>query len=210
MGSAEDGRAAIVRAATRLFAALGYDGSSIAQVADAAGVDQAEVTACFATKRELYIEVMRRARDSLADVISQRAEALMTAPPERRAQALHDFIDGYLDLCAARPEVPALWMHRWLSDASDIGDLEARSAQPLTAHIVDSVATLAEPAGADALHTTYTMIWCIHGFALSGVLTGGGLRCGIDDPEMVRRFRAHMHQLLSRGLRLPEPAAGAT
>ncbi|MEV0612710.1 helix-turn-helix domain-containing protein [Nonomuraea sp. NPDC050404] len=204
MGSPQDGREAIVRAATRLFSALGYDGTSMAQIADAAGLDQAEIHAHFDGKRELYIEVMLRAHHLLAGVIRRRAEALLNAAPERRAEALHEFLDGYLDLCVAHPEVPALWTHRWLSDASDISDLEAKSAQPLTQYVVDSVSTLAEPVGSDPLHTTYTMIWCIHGFVLSGVLNGTGQRQGIEDPQQLRRFRTHMHQFMSRGLSLPE------
>ncbi|MGW4802254.1 TetR/AcrR family transcriptional regulator [Nonomuraea sp. NPDC004297] len=205
--AAEDGgRELVVRAATRLFAALGYDGSSIAQVAEAAGVEPEQVTAHFAAKRELYLEVMEQARRLLADSVQLRAEALLTAAPQDRARALHDFVDGYIDLCVAHPEVPALWAHRWLSDASDISDLEAKGAQPLTTYVVDSVAPLAAEAGADPLHTTYTMIWCIHGFVLSGVLDGAGRRSGIEDEEQLRRFRAHMHRLVGRLLGLSGPA----
>ncbi|AQZ60711.1 Homeodomain-like [[Actinomadura] parvosata subsp. kistnae] len=209
MDSADDGgRELILRTATRLFAALGYDCSSVAQVAEAAGVGQEEIHAHFPTKRELYLAVMEQARNVLAEGIRPRVDALMAAPPERRARALHDFIDGYLDLCVAHPEMPALWMHRWLSDASDIVSLEAENAQPLTQYVVEGVDTLAAPAGADPLHTTYTLIWCTHAFVVSGVLDGSGVRRGIDDQRQLRRFRAHLHQLLGRGLGLPEPEAG--
>jgi AcrR family transcriptional regulator len=208
MDSADGGgRELILRTATRLFAALGYDSSSVAQVAEAAGVSQEELGAHFTGKRELYLAVMEQARNLLAEAITPRVDALMAVPPERRAWALHDFIDGYLDFCLAHPEMPALWMHRWLSDASDIVDLEAENAQPLTQYVVEGVDTLAEPAGADPLHTTYTMIWCIHGFVLSGVLNGSGYRRGVEDQNQLRRFRDHMHRLLGRALDLPDPRA---
>ncbi|UBU10204.1 TetR/AcrR family transcriptional regulator [Nonomuraea gerenzanensis] len=208
MDSADgDGRELILRTATRLFAALGYDSSSVVQVAEAAGVSQEKLAAHFATKRELYLAVMEQSRHLLAEAITPRVDALMAAPVERRARALHDFIDGYLDFCVDHPEMPALWMHRWLSDASDIVDLEAENAQPLTQYVVEGVDTLAEPAGMDPLHTTYTMIYCIHGFVLGGVLGGGGHRCGAEDQRQLRRFRAHLHQLLGRALGLPDERA---
>ncbi|MET7328839.1 helix-turn-helix domain-containing protein [Nonomuraea sp. NPDC005650] len=202
MGSPEGGeRELILRAATRLFSALGYDGTSMEQITDAAGVEAATVSAHFTNKRELYLTVMEEAHRVLAEVIVARADELRAAPPERRPEALHRFVDGYIDLCAEHPEVPALWMHRWLSDASDI-DLEPLNAQPLTQRAIDSIDALTEPANADAQFTTYTMIWCIHGFTLSGVLDGTGQRRNADDPRTLRRFRAHMHQLLDRVLRL--------
>ncbi|GAB2955324.1 TetR/AcrR family transcriptional regulator [Nonomuraea fastidiosa] len=200
-------RELILRTATRLFAGLGYDVTSMAQIAEAAGLDPAQVAAHFPAKRELYVEVMQRAREILAGPLQARADAVGAAPPEHKAEALRALIDAYIDGCVNHPEVAALWAHRWLSDASDVVDLELKGAQPLTQHIVDSIATVAGPAGADALHTTYTMIWCIHGFALSGVLDGTGTRRGVEDHEQLRRFRAHLHQLLQRGLRLPEPVS---
>ncbi|WP_433430175.1 TetR/AcrR family transcriptional regulator [Nonomuraea sp. CA-141351] len=204
MGSPEGGeQAAILRAATRLFAALGYDGTAIEQIAEAAGVDAAAVGTHFASKRRLYLTVMEEAHRALAAVLDARAGELRAAPPERRAEALHRLIDGYIDLCAENPEIPALWMHRWLSDASDI-DLEPLNAQALTQRSIDSIDTLAKPAGADGQFITYTMIWCIHGFAMSGVLDGTGQRRHAGDPRTLRRFRAHMHQLIARGLQLPD------
>ncbi|SEG91626.1 DNA-binding transcriptional regulator, AcrR family [Nonomuraea solani] len=198
-------RESILRSATSLFSALGYDGTDLAQIAEAAGVDTAAVGACFTDKRHLYLEVMGLAHRLLADVIEARSAELAAAPPEGRAEALHRFIDGYIDLCVDHPEVPALWMHRWLSDASDIADPDSDNAQPLTQAAVDAVSTLAEPIGADALYTTYTMVWCIQGFSLSGVLNGTGTRRGPEDRQHLRRFRAHMHQLLGRELGLEVP-----
>ncbi|MGW4965564.1 TetR/AcrR family transcriptional regulator [Nonomuraea sp. NPDC004186] len=202
MGSPEGGeRELILRTATRLFAALGYDGTSTEQIAEAAGLDTAALSAHFPTKRGLYLTVMEEAHRVLSEAIVARADELRDTPPERRREALHRFVDGYIDLCAEHPEVPALWMHRWLSDASDI-DLEPLNAQPLTQRAIDSIDAIAKPADADAQFTTYTMIWCIHGFTLSGVLDGTGQRRNTDDPRTLRRFRAHMHQLLDRALKL--------
>lgn len=199
MASPEDNeRELILRVATRLFAALGHDGVSIGQIGEAAGLNTATINEHFPTKRHLYLAVMERARRVLAAVIDKRADELKTAAPEERLAALHRFIDGYIDLCVEHPEVPALWMHRWLSDASDIEELESLAAQPLTQNAIDCIAALAAPMHADARFTTYTMIWCIQGFSLSGVLDTTGQRHRPSDPDTLRRFRAHMHQLLDR------------
>ncbi|MEV1244917.1 TetR/AcrR family transcriptional regulator [Nonomuraea sp. NPDC050022] len=198
----ENERELILRVATRLFAALGHDGVSIGQIGEAAGLTTAAITPHFPTKRHLYLAVMKRAQQVLSAVIDKRAGELKAAAPEERPAALHRFIDGYIDLCVEHPEVPALWMHRWLSDASDIEELESLSAQPLAQYAVDSIAALADPVHADAQLTTYTMVWCIQGFSLSGILDTTGQRRRPDDPDALRRFRAHMHQLLGRLLGL--------
>ncbi|MFG1707784.1 TetR/AcrR family transcriptional regulator [Nonomuraea sp. M3C6] len=203
----DDEREPILRAATRLFAALGYDSTSCVQVGEAAGVDMATVSTYFPTKRELYLAVMEEAHRIRTDVLLPRAGELRAAPPEGKAAALNRFIDGYLDLCLEYPEIPSLWMHRWLSDARDIG-LDAIESQRLIYKAIDSVATVAEPAGADAKFTTYTMIWCIHGFALSGGMDTTGQHLGTGDPEALQRFRDHMHQMLGRATGLSEVAGG--
>ncbi|MCG5213460.1 TetR/AcrR family transcriptional regulator [Streptosporangium sp. KLBMP 9127] len=200
----EDGeRELILRTATRMFAALGYDGTSIEQIGAAAGVGTPTLTTHFPSKRKLYLAVMEQASRLLKAATVAWAEELRDAPPGGKEPALHRFIDAYIDVCAEHPEIPQLWGHRWLSDASDIADLEVRNAQQLTQLVVDSIATVSKPADADALFSTYAMIWCVQGFALSGVLDGTGQRRGIEDERALRRFRAHMHQMLGRAFDLP-------
>ncbi|WP_433513310.1 TetR/AcrR family transcriptional regulator [Nonomuraea sp. CA-143628] len=202
----ENERELILRVATRLFAALGHDGVSVGQIGEAAGLTTAAITPYFPTKRHLYLAVMERAQQDLSAVIDKRAGELTAATPQERPAALHRFIDGYIDLCVEHPEVPALWMHRWLSDASDIEELESLSAQPLAQYAVDSITALAAPVHADAQLTTYTLVWCIQGFSVSGILDTTGQRRRPDDPDALRRFRAHMHQLLDRLLGLAPTA----
>ena len=105
------------------------------------------------------------------------------------------------------PEVPALWMHRWLSDASDLTELERQYVQPLVAMVTDALRPAVE-AGVidDAIDLEYAMwsvIWCVHGFAKGGVLDEEGRRRGGSDRVALRRFRAHLHLTLHRALALP-------
>jgi AcrR family transcriptional regulator len=52
-------RASIGEAATRLFAERGYAGTSVRDIASAAGVDPALVIRYFGSKESLFVEVMR-------------------------------------------------------------------------------------------------------------------------------------------------------
>ncbi|WP_214324631.1 TetR/AcrR family transcriptional regulator [Nonomuraea sediminis] len=197
----------ILKAATQLFAALGYDGTSTRQIADAAGLNIATVSYHVGGKRELYLAVIERAHQ---DERAALEASLARFPGDDPVVAIHGLIDDYLDFCVEHPEVPALWMHRWLSDAGDLTELEKEYVQPLVA----AVATALEPAVAagaidqdvDLQFAIWTTIWCVHGFTKGGVLDTDGRRRAGGDPAVVRRFRAHLHQTMHRALGLPGQA----
>src|ERR1041384_5692348 len=122
MTPADGGQVAlIVKVATQLFAALGYDGTSTRQIAEAAGLNIATVNYHVGGKRELYLAVMERAHLAERTALDQALARLTGTGP---VVAIHRLMDDYLDFCVDNPEIPALWMHRWLSDASDITELE--------------------------------------------------------------------------------------
>ena len=56
---ADERRSQILRAASRVFAASGLAGASMAQIAEEAGVARGLVNHYFGTKKELYLEVIR-------------------------------------------------------------------------------------------------------------------------------------------------------
>ncbi|MDP9862342.1 MULTISPECIES: TetR/AcrR family transcriptional regulator [Streptosporangium] len=201
MTSADGGqRELILRVATRLFAAMGYDATSVSQIAEAAGLNVAAVTGHIGGKRELYLEVMERMYQVELASLEGVLKNTSVASPEEASALMHQLIDHYLDLCLAYPEMPALWMHRWLSDASDITELEWRYTQPLSGLIWDAL----EPAVAagyirrdvDIEYLIWSMIWCANSFSQSGVLDQRGNRRRMDDPRAMRRFRAHLHRMM--------------
>jgi AcrR family transcriptional regulator len=198
-----EGRESILRVATRLFAALGYDGTSATQIAEASGVDVADLIEEFGGKRELYLAVMEAAHRDHRAVLEAAATDLMTAPAEQKVAALHGLIDRYIDFCAARPDFPALWMHRWLADASDVTDLELQYVQPMAQLVIDSVAPVVAAPDVDPDYTIISVIYCVHSFVLSGVFDKAGNRRGSEDPKALGRFRRHMHQMVHRTLGLP-------
>ncbi|QFG24159.1 TetR/AcrR family transcriptional regulator [Actinomadura sp. WMMB 499] len=206
--TSDSGRERILDVATRLFAALGYDGTSTRLIAEAAGLNIATVAYHVGGKRDLYLAVMERAhqaeRTALEDAVRDLRAAGTggDAGADAGAAAALGLVDRYVDFCAANPAVPALWMHRWLSDAADVAHLESLYVRPLMDLVVDAVRELAGD-GVDVEYAVWTVIWATHGFARGGVLDADGRRRGMDDPRELARFRAHLHRLVTAALDLP-------
>jgi AcrR family transcriptional regulator len=202
MTSSDTGRERILEVATRLFAALGYDGTSTRMIAEAAGLNVATIAYHVGGKRDLYLAVMERAHLAERTALDR---ALAEIPPNR--EGLLALVDGYVDFCIARPEIPALWMHRWLSDAADIAHLEEQYVRPLI-ELVTGVARKVVADDVDVDYVVWTIVWCTHGFGCGGLLDTGGNRLGLDDPAAVARFRTQMRRVVAAEIGLPAGSAG--
>src|SRR5918994_1221896 len=64
--NASERRERILEAAAETFAARGYHSASVGQVAEAAGITKPVIYDHFASKRELFVELMETAREQLA------------------------------------------------------------------------------------------------------------------------------------------------
>lgn len=202
MTSSDSGQERILGVATRLFAALGYDGTSTRMIAEAAGLNIATVAYHVGGKRDLYLAVMERAHQAERAALET---ALAETGPDR--EDLLTLVDRYVDFCVENPEVPALWMHRWLSDASDVAHLEEQYVKPL----MDMVTAAARKVVADDVdveYLTWTVVWNTHGFGCGGVLDADGRRRGMDDPRELARFRTHLRRLVTAAVGLPTRDAG--
>ncbi|ROO88338.1 TetR family transcriptional regulator [Actinocorallia herbida] len=186
----------ILDAATRLFAERGFDGTSTRRIADAADLNIATVSYHVGGKRDLYLAVMTGAAQ--AERAALEAALDSCAEPGRLGSAadVHLVVDAYLDFCVARPEIPALWMHRWLSDAADVASFEAAHVHPLVGRLIELTRPVAAP-DADVEYALWSVIWTVHGFARGGVPDASGRRRRTDDPEALERFRAALHRLAS-------------
>jgi AcrR family transcriptional regulator len=191
-GHAEESlREHVVETATRLFAALGYDATPIAAVADACGVDVSAITSMVGDKQTLYRAVMDR--------VQMRQRAMFDAvaaefTPDR--EGLHRLADHALDYCVEHPEQPSLWMHRWHSDAADIPELEGLYLQPELERL-RGLLRRAAPADTDVDvdMALQTIAWTIRGFCVGGVLNSRGEREGPENPLLLNRFRQHLHAI---------------
>jgi len=193
----DSGRERIIDVATRLFAELGYDATSTRMIAEAAGLNIATVSYHVGGKRDLYLAVMERAANAEGAALEA---AFGEFTPD--ADGVYRVLDRYLDFCVEHPEIPALWMHRWLSDAADVAHLEDQYVRPMLDMVRKAVGDLVGPE-VDVEYAVMTVIWCTHGFGRGGVLNEHGRRVGIDDPKEVARFRAHLRRVVGGLLGLP-------
>ncbi|MFC5828421.1 TetR/AcrR family transcriptional regulator [Nonomuraea insulae] len=189
-------RERIIETASRLFASLGYDGTSAQTIADAAGLGIATVTELAGDKRDIYLTVMRRNYLATQAILDS---AFTAFTPDRAGVLL--VVDRFLDFYIDHPEVPELWIHRWLSDAADITGVEAQFLKPLRDRVNNAIQGIVSP-DADVKVTTETIVWCVRGFVVGGMLTPEGEPHGPRNIVYLQRFRAYLHQLVTRLLGL--------
>ena len=93
---APERRALILDAALRTFAANGYDGAAMDEIAAAAGISKAVVYDHVASKRELYTQLLHAIRDEIERIV----EEALRAPGddgEERVRAAVDAIYRYVE-----------------------------------------------------------------------------------------------------------------
>ncbi|MEV8630846.1 TetR/AcrR family transcriptional regulator [Streptosporangium sp. NPDC051023] len=208
MTSAEEQQVeAVIEFATRLFAAFGYDGTTLQGLAEAMGYDLEWIHTRFGDKRALYLAVVERASQAQRAVVEGTLAPLPAHDPAEVASVLHTLVDRYLDMCLSNPQIPALWIHRWLGDAADIPDLEQKYAVPLINLTRDALRSAARngliAGDIDPDLMVRTLVWSVYGF-LHGEALAPPDPPDPDNPRTRPRMQAHLHQLLDRMLRLPE------
>jgi AcrR family transcriptional regulator len=88
-------RQRILDAAVEAFAASGYHATSVGEIADAAGITKPVLYDHFPSKRELYVELMERARDELT---ARGAQAMGgEGRPEERVRAAIDAFFAFVE-----------------------------------------------------------------------------------------------------------------
>lgn len=91
----EDRRELVLKAACQVFGDHGYDGTTTAEVARAAGVSQPYVVRMFGTKEALFLDVLRMSLDSLlADFRAALADESDVPVMARLGRAYIDLIDN--------------------------------------------------------------------------------------------------------------------
>jgi AcrR family transcriptional regulator len=96
--SGDQRRERILAVATEAFARGGYHGASVGEIAEAAGITKPVLYDHFASKHDLYVELMESARDEL----TERGAAAMSAdaPAEQRVRAA---VDAFFSFVEERP-----------------------------------------------------------------------------------------------------------
>jgi AcrR family transcriptional regulator len=102
----------LLEAATKVFAARGYDGARIEEIAAAAGVSKALIYEHFRSKRELYTEIRRTSTEE-----SLRHTLEATAGAEGSVQIMERALGAFLDFVAEDPD-------RWRVIEQEVSDPE--------------------------------------------------------------------------------------
>lgn len=106
----------ILDVAEDLFGNQGYDGTSLRQIAQGAGIKEPGLYNHFAGKQSLYEAVLYRALNPMAEALAAHMED---------ASALHDYTELpaiMTDLLWAHPQMAALFQQAMQGDSNSIGN----------------------------------------------------------------------------------------
>lgn len=180
----------VTSTAARLFGELGYDALDTNTIADACGLDAEILIAQYGGKRGLYQTVIKQA----ADLLNERMTEVMRVYPPG-IDGVIGLFDGYLNFALTHPQTTGLWMYRWLLDAQDFPQPEARSNNPVLGQWVTRVDEII-PDDLDAMMTWRMLTWMINIFVRGGMRERDGSRRSPDDPQALRQFRDHLHRTI--------------
>jgi len=175
----------VLDAARRLFAGLGYDGTTTEMIATAAGVPPSAVEGGKAGLYRAILEDFYTAQMKMFDEVE--------AGYRSDGGDLHRAVDRFLDFYLDHPEGLAVWLYRGLLDAVDVEDVEERFRRPLTHRLFEIFDTLESIPDPETWISAFS--WCITGFLNGGILTRETDPLTVADPAARRRFRAFMHRL---------------
>lgn len=101
---ASERRVLILDAALRAFAANGYDGAAMDEIAEAAGISKAVVYDHVPSKRELYIQLLNAIRAQLEGLV----ETALRAPGEDGEERVRAAVDAIYRYVEENPEASRL------------------------------------------------------------------------------------------------------
>ena len=194
-------REAILDAAERLFAARGYDGTSLQEVGAAAGVSRGTPSYFFRSKAELYRAVLERAFGQVRNAVkSGRERALKSGEPAD--VVLAGAVGEYFDFISGHPHFARLLEWEALQGGGQLGELA-----PHLGAIHDAVAAIAEELGFGAedrgdagqlVLSILALCWfpMIHARTLLPGMGGNP-----EDPAFVSNRRQHIIDLVLHGMR---------
>lgn len=203
-------REALMTAATQLFAAHGFDGATVEQIAALAGVNKAMISYHFGGKDGLYTAILRSSFRSLAEALARLRAAELPAD-----QALHAVIALLGDTLQRKGALPAMLLREILSGGRHIDD----ALMPDFLAVFATVRATVERGIAtghfrpvDPALTHFGLVGALVFFFATAAfrerkLAEGKLPFAGEAPT-AERFVAHVQELMARGL-AAQPADGA-
>ena len=132
---APDTRERLFAAAATEFAARGFAGANVDRIADAARVNKAMLYYHFASKRNLYGEVLRDMFGAVAARL--KASVAPDAPPAERVRALAEAIGREAEI---RPHFPPIWLREVAEGGAHLDKPTLQVLGGILGHISTAVA----------------------------------------------------------------------
>ena len=105
----------LLTAATQLFAARGFDGVSVSQIAQRAGVTKALINYHFGSKLKLYLTIMTSTFSEIVERVEQLAVSTRPAPDQ-----LREFVALVGEMASRRPHFPAMMLREVLTGGAHL------------------------------------------------------------------------------------------
>lgn len=202
-------REALLRAATRLFAEVGFDGTTVEQIAAASGVNKAMINYHFGGKDGLYTSILRESFTRLASEV-----ALLREEPGSADRALRELIATLGRRMAEAPSLPAMMLREILAGGRRLDDAlveQMLSVFAATREIVERGVRTRRFRRVDPVLTHLGLIGSLLFYFATAPfrdrkVAEGRMPAALATPPTPERFIGHLQDLTARGL-AAEPAA---
>ena len=131
----------LLRTARRLFSAKGYDGVSVRQVEELAGVKRGLVAYHFGDKERLWRESVDQLFTELGADFGGRIEALADVSAHEAARAM---VRAFVRYSAANPELNRLMMQESMSDSWRVNYIVDEHIRPLQENLMTAMPEAAQ------------------------------------------------------------------
>ena len=186
----------ILRAAERVFARAGFEGATMADIADEAGLPKANLHYYFGAKRALY-------RAVLDAVLHDWLGPLEAITPEADPRtALRHYIELKMALAAERPHASRVFANELLHGAPVVLDLlrtDLRQQVLDKAAVIDGWIAAGRMAPVDSVHLFFTIWAATQTYADFDVQIHAVLGTEPDPATDTPRATAHVTSLILRG-----------
>jgi len=183
--------ARILEAADELLGEVGYEGASMRDVAERAGVNKALVFYYFSSKAELFERVLERYYQAHTEALTKAFEI----DGDKQAR-LHRVVDAYFDFVAANRRYPRL-IQQMVAGSDAHNELIQRNLEPLFRQItglLGSVTPAEGPLSARHFFVTFSGM-VINYFTYAPVLGNVWGEDPMGEQALAER-RAHLHWMV--------------
>lgn len=202
---AERTREALLDAAERRFAEAGFDGVGIRELASAAGCNLAAIQYHFGSKRELYLETVRRAMERRGN--AEAWAILAVEAPTRHAAALQlaRFVATFLaSVCEDDGEnaCARLMLREAMRPSEAIDAVVQRFTRPHQELVVRTLAQVAPTLGARELElAAHSLLGQVLHYPIQRAFLERQSSLDLSDVATRREIACHVVELSLRGLR---------